>query len=328
MNEKLNDVNESEVKWYTKAETMHLLGISSSTVYHYYKQGKLTKIEDPHRLYKEVRYRKEDVEILLSYTNATKQKEMGPAEVAKRLGVTLQTVYKYIADGLIESKVIPFGDERHAHSISEESFQKARKALQNNKPTKARLKDYYNKKKDIALFQLFHSSSIGQARINRDQNQNWLFHLLTTGDMISYENGIKDYGLGAAYFIHESTVESKGHCQLNLPKSHNDFYKVIDYLYEFWGIENCRLRDIGEVVEIFVEAGFKPFNNSFQISNIQPYLKQGEWIVEEDSLIIKSSYRKTSIELPTDMLDKIKKQADEQHITMSMCIEQLLKKIL
>ncbi|MEH6944851.1 hypothetical protein [Bacillus sp. JJ722] len=44
----------------------------------------------------------------------------------------------------------------------------------------------------------------------------------------------------------------------------------------------------------------KPFANQFQISNIQHYLKQGEWIVEDNFLIIKSSYRKTSFELPVE----------------------------
>ncbi|MFS0783426.1 DNA-binding protein [Bacillus sp. 1P06AnD] len=328
MNNDNQQVKGIEDTWYTKAEIMHLLDISSSTVYHYYKQGKLTKIEDPHRLFKEARYKKEDVEALLDYKNKTKKKEMTPSQVAAKLGISLQTVYKYIAEGIIESTEIPFGDERIAHSISEDSFQKARKMLQNNKPYKARLKDFYNKKKDITHFQLFYSEIIGQARVMRDQEQNWLFLLLHSGDVIPYEKGIKEYQLSAAYHIHHSAVDYKGYCQINLPKSHKDFYKVIDYLLEYWGIENCKYRDLGEEVEIFIDSGIKPFNNSFQVSNILSFIKQGEWIVEDHMLIIKSAYRKTSFELPVEMLDKIKAHADEHHITMSMSIEQLLKKVL
>ena len=51
-------------EWYTQKEVAEQLGVSKATVYHYAKQGKIRKIADPHRLHREARYYKEEVDRL------------------------------------------------------------------------------------------------------------------------------------------------------------------------------------------------------------------------------------------------------------------------
>ena len=51
-------------EWYTQKEVAERLGVSKATVYHYAKQGKIRKIADPHRLHREARYYKEEVDRL------------------------------------------------------------------------------------------------------------------------------------------------------------------------------------------------------------------------------------------------------------------------
>ena len=59
------EVGRSEInEWYTQKEVAERLGVSKATVYHYAKQGKIRKIADPHRLHREARYYKEEVDRL------------------------------------------------------------------------------------------------------------------------------------------------------------------------------------------------------------------------------------------------------------------------
>jgi predicted site-specific integrase-resolvase len=37
---------------------------------------------------------------------------MSPNDVAKKLGLSVQSVYKYIQDGSIKAEAVPYGDER------------------------------------------------------------------------------------------------------------------------------------------------------------------------------------------------------------------------
>ena len=61
-------------------------------------------------MHREARYYKEEVDHL-----AEEKKEhptgMRPSEVAKQLGLSVQSVYKYIKEGTIQAVEVPFGDE-------------------------------------------------------------------------------------------------------------------------------------------------------------------------------------------------------------------------
>lgn len=54
-----------KVELYTQKEVADLLGVSKATVYHYGKQKKIIKIQDPHRIHKEARYEKAEVDRLV-----------------------------------------------------------------------------------------------------------------------------------------------------------------------------------------------------------------------------------------------------------------------
>ena len=108
-------------EWYTQKQVAEQLGISKATVYHYAKQGKIRKMADPHRLHREARYYKEEVDQLVR-ERGQYPTGMRPSEVAKQLGLSVQSVYKYIKDGTIKAIEVPYGDERTNYVISEEAF--------------------------------------------------------------------------------------------------------------------------------------------------------------------------------------------------------------
>ncbi|MEE3956191.1 helix-turn-helix domain-containing protein [Peribacillus frigoritolerans] len=317
-----------KVEWYTQKEVADLLGVSKATVYHYGKQKKITKILDPHRLHKEARYEKAEVDRLV-YEKQFLPTGMSPNDVAKRLGLSVQSVYKYIQGGSIKAKAVPYGDERITYVISEAAYQEAAKSLKPTETQRPKKYEYYDSKNDMALYQRFHSSKIPEARVVRNEENVFGFYLPNIQKWLTYEEGMKTYTLKPSYSIHQPTLDYKGYVELQVPKNEVVFYPFMDYLYKIWGVENIRVREQNETVLLYVRAGEKPLiSEVFGIADILPFLINGEMYHEENTLILRSPYRKTSFELPIELLDKISKIAEQEEISISKWIELKLSSIL
>ncbi|MGE7686764.1 helix-turn-helix domain-containing protein [Peribacillus simplex] len=317
-----------KVEWYTQKEVADLLGVSKATVYHYGKQKKIIKILDPHRLHKEARYEKAEVDRLV-YEKQALPTGLSPNDVAKKLGLSVQSVYKYIQDGSIKAKAVPYGDERITYVISEAAYQEAEKSLKPTETQRPKKYEYYDSKNDIAFYQRFHSSKIPEARVARNEENVFGFYLPNIQKWLTYEEGMKTYTLKPSYSIHQTTLDYKGYVELQVPKNEVVFYPFIDYLYEIWGVENIRLREQSETVLLYVRAGEKPLKSEvFGIADILPYLTNGEMHHEDDTLILRSSNRKTSFELPIELLETISDLAEQEGISISKWVEQKLSSII
>ncbi|MCY9140504.1 hypothetical protein [Peribacillus frigoritolerans] len=62
----------------------------------------------------------------------------------------------------------------------------------------------------------------------------------------------------------------------------------------------------------------------FGIADILPFLINGEIHHEENALILRSPYRKTSFELPIELLETISDLAEQEGISISKWIENKL----
>ncbi|MEC2056183.1 DNA-binding protein [Peribacillus psychrosaccharolyticus] len=324
---KLRNLQKIQLKPVQK-EVADLLQVSKATVYHYGKQKKITKIQDPHRLHKEARYEKGEVDRLV-YEKQALPTGMSPNNVAKKLGVSVQSVYKYIQDGLIKATAVPYGDERTIYVISETAYEEAAGVLKSSESQRPKRFEYYQPSQDIVLFQKFHSNKVPEARVIRNKDNEWGFYLANIQKWLPFEEGIREYQLEPVYPIHQSTFELNGYIELEIPKDVIVFYPFLDYLLETWGMENIRLREQGNRIVLFIRAGQKPFfNKGFLVDDIRPFLIKGNIYYEEGQLILRSSYRKTSLELPIDLLEKITEYAEQESISMSKWIEQKLESLL
>ncbi|MDM5214645.1 helix-turn-helix domain-containing protein [Peribacillus sp. NJ4] len=317
-----------KVEWYTQKEVADLLGVSKATVYHYGKQKKIMKILDPHRLHKEARYEKAEVDRLVDEKQSFPT-GMSPNEVAKKLGLSVQSVYKYIQGGSIKAKAVPYGDERITYVISETAYQEAEKSLKPTETQRPKKYEYYDSKNDIALYQRFHSSKIPEARVVRNEENVFGFYLPNIQKWLTYEEGMKTYSLKPSYSIHQPPLDYKGYVELQVQKNEVVFYPFIDYLYKTWGLENIRMREQGSSILLFIRAGEKSFKSEvFGIADILPYLTNGEMHHEDDTLILRSPNRKTSFELPIELLEAISDLAEKEGISISKWVEQKLSSII
>ncbi|MCQ6282360.1 helix-turn-helix domain-containing protein [Bacillus sp. EB600] len=309
-------------EWYTQKQVAELLGVSKATVYHYAKQGKIRKIADPYRLHKEARYYKEEVDQL------AKEREqhptgMRPSEVAKQLGLSVQSVYKYIKDGDIKAVEVPFGDERTNYVISDEDFQEAKEMFQPAETDRIRRNEFYDSDHDIALFQYFQSTDSLAARVMKNEEQNWGFYLPYYQKWVNYSEGIEKYRLEPCYSIHKEPFDYKGYVHIKIAKCEDVLYPFIDFIYESWGIENVGVREHEQSVYITMKAGEAALPNSipFSLNQLIPSIQEGTIEIAEELFIVRSAYRKTNLELPIKMLDSVKQLAKLENITMSQWIE-------
>jgi excisionase family DNA binding protein len=316
-------------EWYTQKEVAERLGVSKATVYHYAKQRKIRKIADPHRLHREARYYKEEVD-RLAMDREQYPTGMRPSEVAKQLGLSVQSVYKYIKDGTIKAVEVPFGDERTTYVISKEAFQEAKELLQSLESERVRKSEYYDSDNGIALFQYFQSKDSLSARVMKDGEFNWGFYLPEYQKWVEYTEGFEKYGLEPCYSIHKESFDYKGYVHIKIPKGEDVLYPFIDFIYESWGIENVGIRDYEQWVYITMKTAESTIQSSlpFTLEQLLPFIKEGTIKIDEGLFIVRSAYRKTNLELPIKMLDAVKQLAEQENMTMSQWVEQAIHQVL
>jgi len=120
--------------WYTRQEVADILGVSKPTVYHYAKQKKIIKIVDPHRIIREARYKREEVDALAEERKQNQPTGLRPSEIAKRLGVPVTRIYTIIRDNNLPVDEILLGDEGKGYSISEEMANRIQKEVARTMP--------------------------------------------------------------------------------------------------------------------------------------------------------------------------------------------------
>lgn len=313
--------------WYTQKEVAEILGITKATVYRYAKQGKIKKIPDPHRIYRYVRYEKKEVD-QLALEQEKHPTGKRPSEVAMELGLTVPTVLKYIRNGTIQASKVPVGDERTYYVLTPEQYEEAKKTLASISSSRIRKTEYFDSTLDVALFQLFYSKDNLQARVTKNEKQEWGF-ISKIKEWIPYQEGINSHGFRPAYNIHHDILEPKGYVHFEIPFGEEVLYPFIDYLYKIRGVENVRLREKDSSIYLYVKAGVSPLQElPFSFSDLFPFIIEGKLHSAEQLLIFESTYRKTSLELPMKMLDKVKKLADHENISMSQWVEQAIEQAL
>ncbi|WP_411739849.1 hypothetical protein [Peribacillus sp. S4] len=94
-------------------------------------------------------------------------------------------------------------------------------------------------------------------------------------------------------------------------------------------MENMRLRAQDHTIVLFIRAGERPLTTKgFFAADILPFLIKGDIYNEEGHLIFRNFYRKTSLELPIDLLESMTELDEQEGISMSKWVEQKLSSML
>lgn len=310
-------------EWYTRQEVADILGVSKATVYQFAKQGKIVKIPDPHRLRREVRYLRAEVDALAEERKKFKPSGMKPAELAAKLHIPVSRIYNIIKENNLPVDEYPLGDEMIGYSISDELAERITTEVQRTLPTRATPTEFYNARLDIALYQRFKTPDGQDIRLVRNEHSEWGFYLQSRAWIPIKEGLSRNYV--AAYPIHQKNITPQGYADLKLPKDQNETFDFLDFLYQSWGVENVRVRELSDYLALSVKSGTRtvttPPPPSITNQSIQKFIVSGtiEWNEYEWNII--SGYRRTSIELPEELLNEIQEISKDQGIFISDFIE-------
>lgn len=317
--------------WYTRQEVADLLGVSKATVYHYAKQKKIIKIEDPHRLIREARYQKEEVDALAEQRKRHQPTGVRPSELAKQLGVTTQRIYALIRETDLPVDELPVGDERTIYSIPDGTAAWIRQEIERTISARGTRVEFYDTKLDIALFQSFRTPQGQAMRVVRNDNQQWGFYL-QSGTWIPYADGIHAFQYEPAYSIHQPIRQIRGYTDFTLPKELQESFDFLDFVYQVCGIENIRIRDQDTHIALSIKSGEIDLPISAQEtlteSMIKKFLVLGEVVIEDGKWTLISGYRRTTFDLPNNMLEVLKRISQENDLSMSEYVEAALREKL
>lgn len=315
-------------EWYTRQEVADLLGVSKATVYHYAKQKKIIKIEDPHRLIREVRYQREEVDVLAAERKQNQPTGLRPSELAKQLGVTTQRIYALIQETELPIDELPAGDERMIYSIPEETAKWIREEIKKTVPSRGTRAEFYDSNADIVLYQRFTTNDGQDIRVLRNEEQEWGFYLQSR-IWIPFAAGIETYHYKAAYPIHQRTMRIKGYTDFLLAKDLPESFDFLDFVYQVWGIENIRLREHETHITLSIKSGKKnisvPLPDTITESKLDSFLILGDIVIEDQKWHLISGYRRTTFDLPNNMLESLQKTANERDLSMSEYVEEALR---
>lgn len=310
--------------WYTRQEVADLLGISKATVYHYAKQKKIIKIEDPHRLIREARYKTEEVDALAEERKRHQPTGLRPSELAKQLGVTTQRIYALIQETDLPVDELPVGDERTIYSIPDETVTWIRQEIERTAPVRGTRVEFYDAKFDIALYQCFRTQQGQIMRVLRNDNQEWGFYLQSR-TWIPYLDGINVFQYEAAYPIHQPNASVRGYTDFSLPKDLQESFDFLDFVYQVWGIENIRIREHESHIDLSIKSGVVavaiPVPEAFTENMIKKLLVLGDAVMEEGRWTLISGYRRTTFDLPNNLLDELQRISKGNNLSMSEYVE-------
>lgn len=314
--------------WYTRQEVADLLGISKATVYHYAKQKKIIKIDDPHRLIREARYKQEEVDALAEERQRNQPTGLRPSELAKQLGVTTQRIYALIRETDLPVDELPVGDERTIYSIPDETAAWIRQEIERTASVRGTRVEFYDAKFDIVLYQCFRTQQGQDIRVLRNDNQEWGFYLQSR-TWIPFTDGINVYQYEAAYPIHQPNKRVRGYTDFLLPKDLHESFVFLDFVYQVWGIENIRIREQDAHIDLSIKSGEIELSvaipETLSEEILRSFLVLGDIVIGEDEWTLISGYRRTTFDLPSNLLDKLQGISKERDLSMSEYVKEALR---
>lgn len=282
---------------------------------------------------REARYYKEEVDALVEQRKADKVEGYSTSEVSKELAISQQKIYQLIEDNELMVHKVPYGDERIRYVIPEETLRWIKDEIERTAPTRGVRSEFYDSALDISLYQLFTSTQRGETRVVRNADREWGFYS-SSHTWIPYAEAIKQLKYTPTYSIHRPSLKVSGYTDFILPKDNELSYVFLDFMYSKRGIENIRLREHEEHIELSIKSGPLQVKDSvpaaLTVTAIQSFLEggAGDVLFEEDEWIFVSGYRKTSVDLPVSMLDKLHKLAKQEQTTTNELVEQAIQKFV
>jgi hypothetical protein len=291
-----------------------LLGVKTSTIHRYVKDGKLEPVYKENWQIDGTKYFYiNDVESLVE-----KKPGITTGEAAKILSLHPTTITQYINRGLLKTEKKLYKG-RELHFIEPDELERFKESYETKK--KWEQKEFYDKEGGYGWFQLFMKAE-GEEEIGRivfnDEEQPFLF--TNTGREINLED-IKEEGFIPFYPLSEADyIHKKGYAKFRFPYKRqvtNEVFEAVDVFYRFIGPKNMKMTLHNHTILVEVKPFLIPLEYSQPISElISKNLIEGKLIQRHDGIYIDSDLETITFSLPSNLKKAIKEDAEKLNITM------------
>ena len=106
-------------------------------------------------------------------------------------------------------------------------------------------------------------------------------------------------------------------------------FDFLDFVYQMWGIENIRIREQDTHIELSIKSG--EIGCSIAVPDIiteeiiKKFLVLGDVVIGEAEWTLISGYRRTTFDLPNNLLDELQGISKEKDLSMSEYVEEALR---
>lgn len=313
-------------EFYTKKEVSALLGVAESTVYSLAKANKIEAEKLPKGVSRPKRYTKESVHTYKQ--NKQKQPDgLGIHELANKYQVSKQRMYQVIKKLKIETSSGVVG-KRKILLVAQSDEQLIATEL-NKKTHKGTKTDFYRHQEDIALFQLFISSSKERYRLTRNAYNEWGIYLPITNEFILYSEAVEQLHLLPAYSLHKKSIQTSMYVNYTFKTTDSLAYDFIDACYHYLGIENMHLLFKDNEIKIALKA-HNGFLNSckLNIDHLNTHCENAVIELFNTELQFVLFDKPLTVILKGDAYHTLKDYAEEKRMSFSEIINELIEKQL
>lgn len=306
-------VSETVKQIITIQEVMELLGVSvPQTIYNYINNKKLTPInkDDWHI---EGRY-EFDLDDVLRLKEELKAPGLTTSEVAKELGVSQQTVNKYIKQNLLPAFQAEYRGLRY-NFIQREDLDQFKETHQiGRKPSK---KHFYNAQANIGLFQLFVNKQEEKERYARIVSvEEEIVAITEQHEELTLEQ-LLEKGYEPAYVIEaKKAITKEGYAIFKLKQTSyakSSLYKLVDLFYQHLSPVNMRIEPQEEEEHFIIET--KPTliaEQSHELFELlQSTLVSGKLNKRNRGIYIDSDLEVIRVKLTSEMKERLEKKAKD-----------------
>lgn len=268
-----------EINFYTKDEVVQILGVAESTVYGLVRKGILETEVLPPTVKRAKMYTKESVAAYKQrYKPDLPTGAMRLSAFAKRENISLSRLYD-LCEVFGELAAVGVGERQIAYLTEEQ--QKEIQDMVDSKDLKAVKTGFYNKKYNVALYQLLidEAEKVKYRVILNDENE---WGVTTKGvPFMDIEQALNELGLESAYGLHQPTTHGSAYVTFHIERGSYTLLSALDFFYRFYGVKNMHISYDATTgyYSIAVKEGLFEFSDDYNMQELA-------WLVDKLSELI------------------------------------------
>ncbi|MBU8908264.1 helix-turn-helix domain-containing protein [Desertibacillus haloalkaliphilus] len=313
-------------EFFTVKDVASILNISEPAVYNNIKNENFRPYNKKYKhIHGGYRFSIEEVERI---REEFRKPGLTTKDIADELGVSINTILKYIHDGTLPSDRQEYRG-RVRNFVQEENFESFKKSFQQKKREKS---SFYSRQTGYFLFQPFKNNTNNDfARIMEFSDGEGV--AVTTSFEKIHTDDLEQRGYQPLIeFPHLKVNQKRGYATFTFPKPphvKSPVYSLLEFFIKNVGPQNMKVINEDHSIKVKVKPTLIPLNqndNHGEMALIQQHLTEGKLTTLPEEIFIDSDLEVVKTYIPSEDKDRLKKEAKELGMSLEEFVAHKLLK--